>query len=131
MCLAHDHIISKGILEIESIFREEHEQNEQQCSQGEYEMFDTNETKEDKKQFEIRDVGIQPQQVDELKIGLFYNNIDELFDSYLMYAERKGFNVAKKSSSKGTGGSFRKYQTIACGRKIKSTGNKYSKRIAF
>ncbi|KAI5661467.1 hypothetical protein M9H77_20790 [Catharanthus roseus] len=80
-------------------------------------------SKEDEEQFEIREVEIQPQQVDEPNVGSFYNNIDELFDSYVMYAKRRDCSVAKKSGSKGTRGSFRKYQTIACDREKKSTDN--------
>ncbi|KAI5680314.1 hypothetical protein M9H77_01541 [Catharanthus roseus] len=53
------------------------------------------------------------------EVGSFFNNIDDLFDSYLMYAKSRIFSVAKKSSSKGNSGSFRKYQTIACNRGIK------------
>ncbi|KAI5659678.1 hypothetical protein M9H77_28471 [Catharanthus roseus] len=62
--------------------------------------------KADEEPFEVREVEIQPQ-------------VDE----------PKGFSIAKKSGSKGNGGSFRKYQTIACNKGRKSTGNKYSKRI--
>ncbi|KAI5666821.1 hypothetical protein M9H77_16674 [Catharanthus roseus] len=96
--------------------------SEQQCSQGEYELFHGNEIKADEEPFEVRKIESQPKQVDGPKVGSFYNNIDDLFDSYLMYANSRGFSIDKKFGSKGNGGSFRKYETIACDRGRKSTG---------
>ncbi|KAI5658709.1 hypothetical protein M9H77_27502 [Catharanthus roseus] len=100
--------------------------SEQKYNQGECELFEIEANQEP---LEVRKVEIQPQQVDEPKVGSFYNNIDDLFDSYLMYAKSRGFSIAKKYGSKGNGCSFRKYHTITCDRGRKLTGNKYSERI--
>lgn len=142
-----------NLSERESIFREGEQQNEHQYSEGEDNMFDANELgdqiifidelrdeisdatetgndlEEDEEQMTEIEV-LQPREVEEPKVRLFYNEIDELFEAYLRFARSKGLSVAKKATSEGNG-SFRKYQTISSGRGRKSTANKHTKMINY
>lgn len=112
--------------------RERDEQNEQQYSEEDFEMLNANQPEESEEQIQITDVEIQQvfhqEKAEEPRVGTFYNNIEELFDSYLAYARDRGFSITKKSASKGTG-CVRKYQTISCDRGRKSTAYVRTKRI--
>ncbi|XP_057994369.1 protein FAR1-RELATED SEQUENCE 5-like [Hevea brasiliensis] len=62
------------------------------------------------------------------RVGMYYAGIDILFESYLSYAKKKGFNMAKKSASKGNC-NVGKYHTISCDKGRKSYAKWASKRI--
>ncbi|KAL6183057.1 hypothetical protein ACLB2K_044468 [Fragaria x ananassa] len=55
------------------------------------------------------------EKIEEPKIGLVYDSIDELEKYYRSYGKRMGFEVCKRTSSKGDDGKL-KYITFTCSR---------------
>jgi hypothetical protein len=53
--------------------------------------------------------------VEEPKVGMTFNSIDDIMKYYTRYGKEKGFAVAKRSSKKGDDGEVR-YVTVACNR---------------
>ncbi|KAI5683451.1 hypothetical protein M9H77_04679 [Catharanthus roseus] len=102
------------------------EVNEPECKRFDANKQETS-LEDDEGQSDYINIEIQQQAI-EPKVGAFYNDIDQLFESYLRFARMKGFSVAKKFDSKDTG-SFRKYMTICCDRGRKSIANKHTKSI--
>ncbi|XP_075671108.1 protein FAR-RED IMPAIRED RESPONSE 1-like [Castanea sativa] len=55
------------------------------------------------------------EKIEDPKVGMMFNSIDDIMKYYTRYGKEKGFAVAKRSSKKGDDGEVR-YVTIACNR---------------
>lgn len=56
------------------------------------------------------------------EVGAIFDSLEELAEYYKNYGKEKGFEVSKRTSSKGDGGEL-KYLTLACSRSGKSKCN--------
>ena len=72
------------------------------------------------------DISNEPnaEEIIEQKIGMIFDTTQDLFEFYKMYAKIMGFEIIKRTSSKGDNGEL-KYVTFSCSRsgKIKSLSN--------